>query len=110
MSDDRSREQPAGANKGPAEDTEGQNMHWSNRDLKKDVKPVEPKPADDTEGQNMHWSNRDLKKDVKPVEPKPAQDTEGQSMSRTSIAAEEVFKSSATPAEDTEGQNVRSGG
>lgn len=41
----------------PEEDTEGQGAAWSNKDLKKDVKPIEPEktPAagsknDDTEG------------------------------------------------------------
>ena len=59
-------------------DTEGHYMKWSNRDLKKDVKAVEPRAADeatdeatpDAEGHHMKWSNRDLKKDVKPVEPR----------------------------------------
>jgi hypothetical protein len=57
-----------------AEDTEGHRITYSNRDLKKDVKPVERRAAGDANpdaaGHMMHWSNRDLKKDVKPVERK----------------------------------------
>jgi hypothetical protein len=45
-------------------------MHWSNKDLKKDIKPIKPAPADDTEGAAMHWSNKDLKKDIKPIKGK----------------------------------------
>lgn len=67
---DQNPENPGGPESGwkppavPGEDTEGQGMKWSNRDLKKDVKPIEPrpgehkkddKPAEDTEGQGLKW-------------------------------------------------------
>ena len=73
MSDDQSRAKAGGPDQGwnhpaiPDEDTEGESMHWSNKDLKKDVKPIMPAAADDTEGEGMHWSNQDLKKDLKPI-------------------------------------------
>jgi hypothetical protein len=55
------------------QDTEGESMRWSNKDLKKDIKPVEPKAAEDTEGHTYKgWSSRDLKKDIKPIEPEKA--------------------------------------
>ena len=71
----------------PDDDTKGQSYgSFSNKDLKKDVKPVksmtEASP-DDTKGQSWgSFSNKDLKKDVKPVksmsEASP-DDTKGQS-------------------------------
>jgi hypothetical protein len=76
MSDDQSPAKSGGPEQGwnkpavPEDDTEGQAMHWSNKDLKKDVKPIKQAPSDDTEGQLMHWSNKDLKKDVKPIKGK----------------------------------------
>jgi hypothetical protein len=81
QADDANHTEASGPDQGirnpaiPGDDTEGQSMHWSNKDLKKDLKPIEPQRPDpdsasvgDTEGQAMHWSNKDLKKDVKPIE------------------------------------------